>query len=191
MKSPIVCTRSRKIPLVAALSLLAVLALAAPVHAECLEEIVECFKRDFQRVNCWPEPFVRADRVATRVPFAMMVACGWQQQNLLSSFHFEENGIDLNEAGQLKVRSILAETPPHHRTIYVERADTEARTAARLVSVGELAGRFAVNDEVPNVVVSNGTHAGWPAEQVDAIGRKFQASTPEPRLPEMKRESGN
>jgi hypothetical protein len=167
---------------------LVVAAWSAPVQAQYLEDFVHTMKRDFRRNNCWPEPFVRADRVTARVPFAMMVHSGWQRQNLLGSFHFEENGLDLNEAGQLKVRWILAETPAHHRIIYVERAETEEQTAARVAAVAELAGRFAINDETPSVVATNITHAGWPADQVDNIGRKFHASMPDPRLPKAVRD---
>lgn len=168
---------------------LALLAATAPLQAQWLEDYFETTKRDFRRNNCWPEPFVRADRVATRVPFTLMVHSGWQRQNLLGSFHFEENGIDLNEAGQLKVRWIVAETPPHHRTIYVERTESEEQTAARIVAVSAVAERFAINAEMPTVVATSITYPGWPADQVDSIGRKFQASTPEPRLPAATRQT--
>lgn len=168
---------------------LALLAAAVPAQAQWLEKYIETSKRDFRRNNCWPEPFVRPDRVACRVPFSLMVHSGWQRQNLLGSYHFEENGVDLNEAGQLKVRWIVAETPLHHRTIYVERLESEEQTAARIAAVSELATRFAINAEVPMVVATTSTYSGWPAEQVDSIGRKFQASTPDPRLPQATREA--
>ncbi|NLY03031.1 MAG: hypothetical protein GXY83_43825 [Rhodopirellula sp.] len=164
---------------------------AVPAQSQCLDEFFHSVKRDFRRNNCWPEPFVRPDRVATRVPFAMMVNAGWQNQNLLGAYHFDENGVDLNEAGELKVRAILAETPPHHRNIYVERAPTQDRTVARVAAVQKRAAELSLYGETPAVFVSNVLAPGWPADEVDAIGRKFYASAPEPRLPDFERSSDN
>lgn len=162
---------------------------SVPAYSQCLEEFAHTVKRDFRRNNCWPEPFVRPDRVSVRLPFASMVHAGWQHQNLLSAYHFDENGTDLNEAGQLKIRAILAETPPHHRSIYVQRALTQEQTVARVAAVQQLAAELAIYDEMPLVVVSNAPSSGRPADEVDAIGRKFYASAPEPRLPEAERSS--
>ncbi len=175
-----------KASLVSTLSIVLLFAASAvPVQAQyVLEDFAHSVKRDFKRNNCWPEPFVRPDRVSVRVPFALMVHAGWQQQNLLGLYHFKENGAELNEAGQLKVRSILAETPPHHRTIYLQRAISEEQTAARMETVQELVAKLSVNSETPSVVLSSAPASGWPADEVDAIGRKFQASAPQPRLPE-------
>ena len=47
--------------------------------------------RDIKRRQCWPDPFVYPDRVATRMPFATMVNNGWRRQNMLGKFHFEPN----------------------------------------------------------------------------------------------------
>ena len=40
-------------------------------------------KIDYHRNNCWPEPFIYADRRATRAPFQAMVNNGWQRQTTL------------------------------------------------------------------------------------------------------------
>ncbi|HBO43343.1 MAG TPA: hypothetical protein DD670_05300, partial [Planctomycetaceae bacterium] len=78
--------------------------------------------RDTKRNNCWPEPFVKADREAVREPFVRMVANGWQRQNTLGDHHFDPETGQLNRDGQLKVRRVLIEGLPQHRSFWVYRA---------------------------------------------------------------------
>jgi len=140
--------------------------------------------RDIKRRQCWPDPFVYPDRVATRMPFATMVNNGWRRQNMLGKFHFEPNTGNLNEAGRRKVRWILVSGPAQHRFVYVHIADTNEETAARIAAVEQLAHKITPND-VPPVLSTSISDQGWPADQVDLIGRKFRSSTPDPRLPEI------
>jgi len=155
---------------------------ATQVSADWFFGIFDSIARDVKRRQCWPEPFIAHSRAAARAPFTIMVANGWQRQNLLGEFHFEQQSGQLTEAGRLKVRWILTTGPRQHRTVYVHRAGTEEETAARVNAVLQLASEIAPND-LPPVVPTSISDDGSPADQVDMIGRKFQSSMPAPRLP--------
>ena len=160
------------------------LACSAPVQGECPPvQWAKSVCRDWKRNNCWPRPFDYPDRQTVRAPFAVMVQNGWRRQNLLSDFHFEMDTGKLTPAGEEKIRWILLEALEHHRTIYVGRARTAAETAARVDSVEKLGAQILPEGRLPAVLETNIKPYGWPAERVDVIGRKFQDSAPEPRLP--------
>jgi hypothetical protein len=137
---------------------------------------------EIKRRQCWPEPFVSADRATVRAPFVTMVANGWRRQNMLGEFHFEAGTGQLNEAGRLKVRWILTAGPQQHRLIYVHIADTNEETSARLAAVKQCVAQITPND-VPPILATAIPDDGSPADQVDMIGRKYQQSVPSPRLP--------
>ncbi len=167
---------------------------AAPANADWLKDFFTSVAddtryfsytvvRDTKRRNCWPKPFVSADRRAVRAPFLAMVSNGWERQNMLGDHHFGEDGAQLTEAGLLKVRWILVEAPKQHRSIYVHIGEDAEQTAARIAAVQQRAAEFAINGQMPPVLESRRSDQGWPASQVDVIGRKFSAATPDPVLP--------
>jgi hypothetical protein len=149
------------------------LGLASQVSAEVLCEAVNSIVRDVKRRQCWPEPFVGPDRASVSAPFVTQVANGWRRQNMLGEFHFEQGTGQLTEAGRLKVRWILTVAPQQHRLVYVHTADTNEETSARVAAVQQLAGRIAPND-LPPVMPTSISDEGWPADEVDLIGRKFR-----------------
>lgn len=140
---------------------------------------------DTARNNCWPKPFLGPDRETVRAPFFLMVENGWRTQNTLGDHHFKGTDGQLTEAGKLKVRWIAEQAPRHHRSIFVLRAGTPEETAARVDTVQELVIARVREGELPPVLETSKGVAGWSAERVDAIGRKFRESSPEPRLPAM------
>ena len=121
---------------------LASFACALPAQAEWLGEFFHSVGRDFKRRNCWPEPFVYPDRLAVREPFVVMVENGWRSQNMIGDQHFDAATGQLTEAGRLKIRWIINEAPPQHRTIYVYRAVDPQETAARVDSVQQFAANW-------------------------------------------------
>ena len=147
--------------------------------------------KETKRRNCWPDPFVAPDRQSVRAPFAMMVQNGWRRQNMLSDYHFEPDTGALTEAGRLKIRWILREAPSQHRLIYVHTADSPEQTAARVDQVQQVAAAMVHRGDLPPVLETDIPDQGWPASQVDIIGRKFEASIPDPRLPEASADSGS
>jgi len=144
--------------------------------------------RDYQRNNAWPEPFNVQDRETVTGPFNLMVNKGWERQNLLMDHHFDEKG--LTTAGQLKVRWIVTQAPVNRRIVFIQRANTPEQTRVRVDLAQQAAQMIAVEGELPRVAVSDMDGIGTPAEYVDAIGRKFQASTPDPRLSKSDGSSG-
>jgi hypothetical protein len=134
-----------------------------------------------KRRQCWPEPFNGPDRAVTRMPFAIQVNNGWRRQNMLGEFHFDAGG-QLTEAGRNKVRWILTTCPQQHRFIYIHIADKNDITMARMASVQQVAAEITP-DNVPPITLTSIAEGGAPADQVDLISRKYQATTPAPRLP--------
>ena len=84
---------------------------ATPLLAGDIGDFLASIPQDFHRRNCWPEPFVQADRAEERQPFAVQVAAGWERQNQLSEFHFLPGGKELTEAGRMRVQWIQNEAP--------------------------------------------------------------------------------
>ena len=154
-----------------------------PAQEGGLSGFIHSIPRDFVRRNCWPEPFVYPDRQAARDPMAVMIARGWERQNMLAEQYFEENRPELTEAGKLKIRWILTDPPPHHRVIYVRRAVTPELTMARIEAVKAFAMQAAPGEACPPVLETTVSQPGWPADRVDVLSRKFHAAIPEPKLP--------
>ncbi len=143
----------------------------------------EAFKRGWRRNAMWPEPFLQPDRNAVMAPFAVQVSNGWRRQNLLSDYHFDEATNQLNLAGETKVRHILTQMPPSRRTIFVQQGLAPDVTQSRMLAVDRASSKILTNGMPAQIVESNLPNEGWPAEAVDAVARKFNASRPDPRLP--------
>ena len=176
--------------------LLILLSSTTPVLAgwweSCTDAPKQCFSsiaQDVKSRQCWPKPFTEPDIAAVRAPMAIMVSNGWRRQNMLVEFHFEPATGQLTEAGRLKIRWIVKEAPQQHRIVYVHTADGSEETDARIAAVQLLVARYAPPGEMLPVLPTSISEEGWPADQVDLIGRKFQSSIPDPRLPKM--ESGS
>ena len=147
-------------------------------------------KQDYYRNKAWPEPFIWPDRAAVCAPFGVMVHNGWRLQNTLAAHHFREGTSELTEAGKLKVMWIVNETPPSHRTIYVERADKPEVTGGRIQNVQTLAAGLSMEGVSPPVFETGIPARGWPADQIDATTRSFYDTMPAPRLPERSSGTG-
>ena len=163
---------------------LLVVGVAAPAFAEnWLCEFFEGVARDTKRRQCWPKPFTCPDREAVRAPFAVMVANGWQRQNMLADYHFEPGAPRLTEAGRLKVRSIITDSPDNFRTVFVRRADTPEETAARIASVQQLMVTMVPPWQAPPVMPSDMSAEGWSGQRVEMIDREYNKAMPKPVLP--------
>src|SRR5688572_31675583 len=64
--------------------------------------------------NMWPEPYIGPDRWAVKQPICIMEQRGWQRYHLLGEHHFELDQKRLTPAGVLRVKSILANSPPQY-----------------------------------------------------------------------------
>lgn len=165
------------------LVVLGIFASAKPADAQWFEEFKHNFKRDFRRNAMWPEPFLQADRNAVMCPFAIQTANGWRRQNLLSDYHFNDATNQLNLAGEERLRYILTQMPPTRRTVFVQQGNSAPVTESRMTSVERVAQQIVPPNMVAHIVESNLPNEGWPAADIDAVQRKFIATTPDPRLP--------
>ncbi len=145
---------------------------------------------DFKRNNCWPDPFVCPDRVTVRAPFNVMVQNGWQLQNTISDYHFEESTGELTVAGKNKVFWILNHAPKQHRVLYVQKSREPDVTVQRLQAVQALAGVYAPSGTMARVEPTINQPAGWTAERVGFVTQAFETSAPAPRLPGGSSSSG-
>lgn len=155
---------------------------AAPAEGQWFSNFCDNVRRGYHRNNAWPEPFLRSDREATMLPFSLMIGNGWRRQNLMADYHFNEDGTQLNLAGETKVRHILTQMPPNRRTLYVQQGLSPDETSRRIELVQRAASRMMPPGFVPEVVESDLANEGWPADDVDAISKKWQATRPDPRL---------
>jgi hypothetical protein len=146
---------------------------------------------DYRRNSIWPQPFVAADREAVCAPFALMVAKGWQVQNTLGEYHFDEGTANLTEAGKLRVQSIMVDVPQAFRTVFVPVGVTEELTTARIETVQQFIERSSRDEGVTNVASTTRSPRGRSADVVDAISRGFSQSTPVPRIPAATTASSN
>jgi hypothetical protein len=161
----------------------AVLFSAIPLSADGLCDGCNSMVRDTKRRNCWPAPFECPDRQAARTPFAIMVNNGWRRQNMLGDYYFEPTTGQLTEAGRLKIRWIVFEAPEQHRAIFVHIAQTIEETSTRMANVQAQVALIAPQAEMPPIMQTSIADSGTPADRVDLIERKYQASVPAPRLP--------
>ena len=148
-----------------------------------LTRAIHSFSRDFRRNNCWPRPFVWKDREATRTPFVVMANKGWQRENTLGEFHFDQDTGKLNEPGRLRVYWIVNQELPQRHVILVHRAMRTEETEARIDSVQKWTARIVSSGTLPPVLETNIPAPGRAAEEVDHIRVEYLKSMPAPRLP--------
>jgi len=156
---------------------------AAPLWAGDLGEFLCSMGADAKQRNCWPEPYIYADRAAVHQMMAVQVCAGWERQNLLSEFHFLPGGNELTEAGQMRVQWIMNEVSEPHRQIYVHRANSPQETAIRMQTVQRFVAQFTYGGAagVP-VLESIRTDDGWPADRIDSLSRKAVTAALDPKL---------
>lgn len=175
-------------------SLLFVLVVAATTFAQGGERWRQ-WKTGFQRAwwlnRVWPEPWIAPDRAAVRAPFAVMVAKGWQEQNTLTSEHFEETEPELSETGRLKVADILINSPPQYRTVFVERNFGDGPSTAQRIQAVEQYVYREIPDLGPVAVEETlRKRPGTSGDATDNTMRQWQATQPTPRLPATSGASG-
>ncbi|HEY2837684.1 MAG TPA: hypothetical protein VGJ26_00935 [Pirellulales bacterium] len=139
--------------------------------------------RDFRRSNAWPDPFVTVDRVAVREPFAAEVANGWRLQNTLGEQYFEADSPTLTEAGRLKIARIINETPTAYRAIFVLRSEDPVLNADRVAMVQQSAARTLGERPPVPIFETYEKPRGAPANYIDAVNEKYEATIPDPRVP--------
>jgi hypothetical protein len=145
---------------------------------------------DFHRNNCWDQPFTSIDRRAASAPFGAMVDSGWTTQNTLGQFYFHPETQVLNEAGERKLHWIVTTAPESHRTVYVAGTHQPGVLEQRVDAVQQALVKMFPEQSLPAVLPAKSEPRGWPAEYIDTIDRKVNASIPNPRLPSFRAAGG-
>lgn len=167
---------------IALLTILAAHGAAASVHAENWCSF-GAWQGHWLQNNRWPEQHLEHDRIAVRAPFQAMIANGWRSQNTISNYHFNEFTGELNDAGKLKLRAVLFDTPVEWRTVYVLRADTPTITAARMQSVQKITGELMQGEASPDILLTTIEPRGTRGDISNGVHRAFMENAPAPVLP--------
>lgn len=138
---------------------------------------------DWHRNNAWPEPFTVVDRAAVDQPLAIMVNNGWRLQNTISSQLFDQETQELTRAGEMKVRWILTQMPPHRRSIFVLRGNTAEVTKIRVQSVQKAAATTLGDVNGALIAVTDTIPQGGSGDYYERVNQGYQDSVPSPRLP--------
>ncbi len=157
---------------------------ATQVHAGW-NEFVQRSVLDWHRNNTWPQPFVHTDRISVCSPFVIMSQNGLCGEFTLGDHHFDPVGHTLTEAGQLKIEDILRRQPKGMAQVFVVNGRDDEVSAIRLDSVQQNLAKVVKDGSLPEVRFTQYAPRGNPASYIDAIGRKLDASVPDPRLPEF------
>jgi hypothetical protein len=148
-------------------------------------EFVQRSVLDWHRNNTWPQPFVHSDRMATCSPFVIMSQNGLCGEFTLGDHHFDPVSQSLSEAGQLKVADIIRRQPAGMAQVFVVNGRDDEISAIRLDSVQQTLAKVVTDGTLPEVRFTNYSPRGVPASYIDAVGRKLDATVPNPRLPEF------
>lgn len=151
---------------------------------------LHAFGREWAFNNAWPQPFVMQDRQAVRAPFAIMIDKGWQLQNTLGDYHFDQETQQLTRAGELQLKWILTQTPESRRTIFVLRGHNEDATSVRVDTVQQAVAQLQPRGPLPAVVQTNNVPPASPAEYADDVQQKAIKARPVPTLPAASTSSG-
>lgn len=140
-------------------------------------------KVDWHRNNAWPEPFRYSDRQSVYAAFAAQTAKGWQVQNTIGDVHFDPESNKLTRAGVSHVYSVLVNSPPQRRIVFVQQAFDEEITEKRLDEVQQTIARLMPGRAMPEVVRTENAPATGKATYPNMIHEKFQQAIVSPVLP--------
>jgi hypothetical protein len=137
---------------------------------------------DFHRNNAWPEPFQSADRQVAREYFRIQVSNGWRMQNTVGKWFFDEETNVLNQAGEIKLRQIVTQSPVHRRSVFVLIGNSPQVTAKRVESVQRTVAKILPEGPVPQILLTDVDVEGGSGEYYDRVNSAFNGSIPAPRL---------
>jgi hypothetical protein len=157
---------------------------AVQVHAGW-NEFVHRSLLDWHRNNAWPQPFVHVDRLSSCAPFVTMAQNGLCSEFTLGEYHFHPETQILTEAGRRKVIDILRRQPEGFSKVFVVRGADDQNSSIRLDSVQQAIAATQPHGAMPEVRFTDFQPRGLPASYIDAVGRKLDATVPDPRLPEF------
>lgn len=137
---------------------------------------------DRMRNSAWPQPFRSADAASVVAPFEVMKANGWREFNTLAHCFFDESN-QLTDAGHLKVQEVLSLSAQSKAPIYVQQADSQQATAARVESMELAISALIPEGPLPQIAITDTAPATSSGAYQTVVSRALIQTTPNPRLP--------
>jgi len=137
----------------------------------------------FHGAHYWPHPYNCQDRAYLRNVSATQVSQGWVQETTLFGYHFHEKDNTLNRAGRLRVKYILQTIPEQRRQIWVQAADDQAISEARLTDVHNYAASLIGDSALPEIALRVTPADGRPTDEINRLRTLETGSMPTPRIP--------
>ncbi len=133
------------------------------------------------RNAAWPKPFACADAQLYTKMWGPMINAGFEDQNLLTSVHFDKESGDLTRYGKNQVVGILKNMPAHRKVVFVQRSVDEATTQQRYNTVREVVDMwYGANGRVE---LSGRTAIGGVGLGAEKITQSYYESAPAPVIP--------
>lgn len=136
----------------------------------------------FHAAHYWPLPYVCQDRDYVRTVTRMQADNGWRDATTFYHYHFDEETMELNHAGQTHLRWLLIDVPHSHRVAWVQTAETPDISQQRLASLQSEAVRMTGSDSTLPIMLRPALAYGRPAIEVTTIRRAELGSIPAPRI---------
>ena len=134
------------------------------------------------RNSAWPQPFRSEDSAAVVAPFEVMKANGWREFNTLAHCFFDDSN-QLTDAGHLKLQEVLSLSAQSKAPIFVQQADSQQSTAARVESMELAISALIPEGALPHIAVTDTAPATSSGAYQTVVSRALIQTTPNPRLP--------
>jgi hypothetical protein len=135
----------------------------------------------YARNEAWPKPFACASRQLYHNIWRPMYDAGWEEQCILTSTHFDENG-ELTKYGQHQISGRMMNMPKNRRIIFIQDTADQNETQARVAKVQSVIQTWFSN-RGGAVQVSQRTPATMPGWRAVDITEKATGSAPSPVIP--------
>lgn len=135
----------------------------------------------YARNAAWPKPFACASRQHYHNIWRPMYDAGWEDQCILTSVHFDQNG-ELTRYGKNQISGIMMNMPRSRRTIFVQDLSNNEATNARVAKVQEVISTWFAQ-RGGTVQVSARTAVTMPGVRAVAITDRAASAAPAPTIP--------
>lgn len=142
----------------------------------------------YARNEAWPKPFSCASRQLYHNIWRPMYDAGWEDQCILTSTHFDENG-ELTRYGKQQIGGMMMNMPKARRVVYVQDTSDSASTQARVSKVESVIETWYSN-RGGVVQVSSRMPAEMPGWRAVDIVEKATSNAPIPVIPIADGQSG-
>jgi len=135
----------------------------------------------YARNQAWPKPFACASRQLYHNIWRPMYDAGWEDQCILTSTHFDQNG-ELTRYGKQQISGMMMNMPKNRRVIFIQDTADQTATQQRMAKVQNVIQTWYSN-RGGMVQVSARTPATMPGWRAVDIIEKATSSAPAPVIP--------